>query len=296
MWYPPEGRRSRGGSGPQEAVASPSPSAPPTPFGPPGAGASAAAAPAEFPGLDERAEPLRHIPGVGEPLPPFIQGGVPLPGSALIGDGTGGDDRSDEPLSEELRMAKVEAAMGQMPTAPRSSGSVWGTYVHYRNLDEMKAVRPSGKSSLLGRAGRDHRGLFAAGCALVIVVLTFFPFYFWRVGPAHKELSIWSTQYSGWYVAIAVVGVIAILVGLVNFLLRPGDPGALAVFILLRLLAVSSVALIACAMYFRTPAGTLTTGPLAPVISLRWPIFAALGAALIMLASSLATGLGKGAD
>jgi hypothetical protein len=269
---------------------------PPTPFGPPGAGAPAGAR-AEFAGVEARAEPLRRVPNAGEPLPPFIPGGVPLPSSGLVGDGTGGDDGPSQPLSEELRMAKVEAAMGQMPTAPRGSSSVWGTYDHYRSLDEMKAVPVRGKSSLLGRAGRDHRGLFAAGWALDIVVLTFFPFYFWRVGPnATKEFTIWSPQYSGWYVAIAFVGVIAILVGLLNFLLRPGDPGALAVFILLRLLAVASVALAALAMYFRTPNGTPTTGPLAPVISLRWPIIAALGAAVIMLASSLASGLRKGPD
>jgi hypothetical protein len=212
----------------------------------------------------------------------------------LVGDGTGGDDRPSEPLSEELQMAKVAASMSRVPTGPQAA--VWGTYDHYRSLQEMQSSSAGSKSSLLGRAGRDYRGLFAAGTGIVIVVLTFFPFFTWAIGDTSKEMTIWNTLYSGWYVAIPFVALLAILVGLLNFFLRPGDPGALAVFILLRLLAVASVALIACAMYFRTPSGVRTTGALAPEISLRWAIIAALGVALVMLAASLASGLRKGPD
>jgi hypothetical protein len=276
MWYPPDAHPSRvdadaAAAGAAQVAAPPAPPVEPPP----------------------QAGPIRRVPGAGEPLPPFRRGGIPLPVTDLVGDGTGGDDRPPEPMSEELRMAKVEAAMAQMPTAPQ--GSVWGTYDHYRSLSEMQATRTVGKSSLLGRAGRDHRGLFAAVTGLILVVLTFFPWFVWTVGQTSREFSVWSTQYSGWYVAIPMVTVLAILVGLLNFFLRPGDPGALAVFILLRILAIGTVALIAVAMYYRTPSGA-PKGLLTPAVSLKWPIVAALAMGVIMVAISLSSGLRKGPD
>ncbi len=238
------------------------------------------------------AQPLpRRMPGAGEKLPPFVRGGVPVTSAGLVGDGTGADIAPEEEESEEVSMAKVEAAMSRVPTGPQQT--VWRQYDDYR--EEVRGGHASAGGSMLERAGHDHRGLFAAVAALFALLLTFLDWYTWNVGSSIRHFTIYSEQYSGWYVAIPLVLGLAVLVGLLNFALRPGDPGALAVFITLRVLAVGAVGLIACAMWFRVPKGA-PTGYLAPTVALKWPMLVALGMSLVMVASSLATGLRKGQD
>ena len=172
----------------------------------------------------------------------------------------------------------------------------WTSYDNYQSRDGQTGRSAGKPTSLLGRAGRDHRGLFAAGAAALVLAITALPWYTWSFTEAAiKHFTIWSTQYSGWYLAIPIVAVVGIFVGLLNFFLRPGDPGALPVFILLRALALGLVALIALAMYFRTPS-KVPGGGMALSVGLRWPMMVALGLALVMVAASVASGLRKGPE
>lgn len=190
---------------------------------------------------------------------------------------------------EVARMAE------EMARAPVEARAVWGRSGYIGDLQEERYHGYSvARSPGLRTARRDWRGVFSGAFALAVLGATALDWYQWSsaarvTGPT---FSIYSHPYRGWYLLVAVAAGLAVLAGALDYVLRPGERGALAAFVALRAFAVATLAVTVCAAVLPAPGGTLAPGP-GVSVSLQWPIWVALGCAAVTLAGSLASGLSR---
>lgn len=271
-WYPPEqhpANRSPVRSGPAHARTGDAPAVQ-EPTGPP-----RHARPAAGPTPPTAAAPTAAVP---VPAPP------PGPGTA-VGDATG--------AAAPLPLVEFPAAPAPHVAQVRNPGAAWAGEGEYtrRQLTAAPSYRREVLDDLPAR--RDLRGAVYAVAALLVVVSTLLAWY--RVSSvAHPDLlrraTVYSPLYRGWYLLVPLVAGAGVVVGVANWLLRPGDTGAVAVFILLRLLGVASVAVTVAAVVVHQPTAGHHLGHGPYSVGLLWPALAAAGAAVVGLLVSLAAG------
>jgi hypothetical protein len=172
---------------------------------------------------------------------------------------------------------------GGPASAPRSAGP-WGNASFAG--DPMQGLGRQG-SSLRFKARVDLRGAFAAILSLLLVAGCFVPFYSVHVAnsKAVTTLTVLDNAYPEWRVVILIVSVLCVLVGLGNSVLRVGTSGAVPVFVALRVLVIAQLGLWVYAFVARVPHHA------SPALSfaVTWEAYAAMAAAFIALAGSLAS-------
>jgi uncharacterized membrane protein YvlD (DUF360 family) len=136
----------------------------------------------------------------------------------------------------------------------------------------------------------DARGVFASLASLVVLLATFLPWY--AITPAPRppllgsQLTIVDLGYGGWRWAIPAVAVAALVLGVVDALIRPAQRFAVLSFFALRVLVLALLGLVIAAVVVHTPHHVL--GVSNAVGTVRWPAWGALAAAVVGFGSSLA--------
>jgi hypothetical protein len=184
------------------------------------------------------------------------------------------------------------------PVTVSSHTPTWSNYDDYRHQDELYAAPSARKKVLtLGRAGRDPRGLFAAGGSFVALVLTFVPWYKWSVVSQSKGVltvsrTIFDLGYRGWYLLIPLAAALGVVLGVANALLRAAQKGSVGMYMLMQGLALVTIGLVVAAR-FLTLSDTVKQAHRVASISYLWPIYGALAAAVVALLMTLASGMSK---
>lgn len=139
----------------------------------------------------------------------------------------------------------------------------------------------------------DPRGIFISFASLIALALMFLPVYsFTLVDPAGHPLSTSLTMfdhgYGGWRFILAAVLALSVVVGVVNSILKVGDTGAVFVFVVLRLLCLTQLAMIVASIVIKTPRSVLIPHGFTSSVSLLWPIWAMLAAGVVAMGGALA--------
>ena len=140
----------------------------------------------------------------------------------------------------------------------------------------------------------DARGAFVALGSAAVLVASFLPWLALTplagatAGAAPLLATILDPGYGGWRGFLPVAAAVGVVVGVVDAMMRSTDRGALFVFLVVRLQAVAQLGLVVATLAAKMP------GPGAPVqgavaVSLRWPAWGALAAAVVALGASAAS-------
>jgi hypothetical protein len=151
--------------------------------------------------------------------------------------------------------------------------------------DKRKAAVSSRRGTL------DGRGLLAAVAAFVALVACGFSWYHVSALAATnghpyglaENFRVVSPAYGSWRIFIPIAALATVIFGLANFFLRPGDRGAVFVFVALRAGTLAVLGLCVAALLLKTP-HLATPGLLgAPESGLLWPAYVAAAAAAVGL-------------
>jgi hypothetical protein len=141
----------------------------------------------------------------------------------------------------------------------------------------------------------DPRGAVIAAASAVAVIVTFFPWYRYNAiegssGTARAVLgsaSLYAHGYGGWRLLIPLLAILALVLGLGNWLLRPGDRGAVMVFVVLRLVVLALLGLTVAAVFQHAPNGVELGGKVLES-DFEVTVWPAVAAGVVALGASLA--------
>lgn len=120
----------------------------------------------------------------------------------------------------------------------------------------------------------DQRGAFAAATSAVVLAAAFLPWYTTHL-PTHPTANLFSHGFAGWLIFIPVAAGAGIALGVANALLHPADPGAVPVFVLLRVVILAQVVLVVVSIFVHDTHGEFQHVSVAAY----WASWAAIGAA-----------------
>jgi len=218
-------------------------------------------------------------------------------------------------LASDGRWYPPEALARQRPLEPSplspviTRGPVGGT----RDLQWRTAIRRPVDTVIRDRRSVgdpvrqifDPRGVFVAAASLLLLGACALPYYHVvSAGDsglrASHDYTVVRNAFGSWRVALPAVGALAIVVGVVNSMLRAGATGAVSVFVALRLAALAQFGLWIVVALDRqvvvaqvaSPATSspppVPAGGTTPTIGVTWLAWIAIGIAFTALAGSFA--------
>lgn len=237
---------------------------------------------------DGRWYPPETHPSVRAPTTP------PVPGQASF------PVRPPVPFQSPPQQATARREGTSPPGAAghRTSGSPWGL-PGQREIegapDEQRQLGGSRRSQRFRRAA-DPRGAFVAVLSLVLLGACFVPYYTLTPGlgdSVRQTTTVIDHAFGGWRLVIPAVSALTALIGIVNWVLKVGQRGALSVFVVLRIAVLLQLGVWVLPIFFHRYAGPVV-GAGAPVVSVGWVAYSAATVAFVAVAGSSAS-LGRSA-
>jgi hypothetical protein len=189
------------------------------------------------------------------------------------------------------------SASGGLKAPPRRSP--WDNEDYWAQQELFAGNKRPPRISATRRAALDPRGAFVALTSAVVLISTGFAWY--KVAAAvpgadgpnsvERSVTLFAHGYGQWRSFIPALAGVAVVAGVTNWLLRPGDRGALFVFVTLRLAALCLVGLTIAAMVVHAPRASDLSARLVFSSSVLWPVWVAVGASVVGFVGSLASGL-----
>jgi hypothetical protein len=207
-----------------------------------------------------RSDPAPSAPPAGAPYAATAEGpGDPLPHFA----GPANPSVPVAPVFEQYR----DPAAERHYEAPERHGTGW-------------------RSETIGRARApfDRRPAVSALLAVVVVVCTLAPWYHLQFSTADgltvsRLVTLYNRHYRGWYLAVPLLALLTAVIGGLSAWRRTGERGSASLWVVLRLCAAATVAVVVTTLFVSTPGAHPTLGS-AIAVTARWPAYVALGSSV----------------
>lgn len=234
-------------------------------------------------------EPTESPEGERQPSPapePRGEPGVPPP----VPDWVSSEQASPAPRAGSRLRHTVR-------TSTVNRAELWGTDP-YRDQDALlvgsrRRAQSADRSALLARL--DPRGIFVAVVSALLLPACALTYYnvpgVTRLGKkVTPTYTVIAHAFGSWRVLLPVLAGLAIVVGIVNAFMQVAAPGAVTVFVALRLVVIAQLGLWVLAAVQRTPHGAAFGS--GGIVTVTWVAWAAIGIAAVAVLGSFAS-MGK---